>query len=107
MPTKKTKAGREYEINGKRLTWHPLDDDDEPGNLADVTIPLRIKLGVVYDMNDRELDAAGMADMLDSLIPNQREALREMDLLDFEEMFRTWQTEYQALSGASLGESSP
>ena len=107
MPTKKTPHGREYEINGKRFVWHPLDDDDEPGNLPDVTIPLRIKLGIIYAMAGRSLDATGMADILDALIPDQRDALREMDLNDFQEMFTTWQAEYNQLSGASLGESAP
>ena len=106
MPTKKTATGREYEVDGKRLVWHPLDDDDEPGNLADVVIPLRLKLKLIYSMAGRDLDAAAMKDILDAVIPNQADALGEMDLNDFQAMFNTWQAEYQALSGASLGESS-
>lgn len=104
MPTKKTDTGREYEIDGKKFVWHPLDDDDESGNLTDVRIPLRLKLKIIYAMAGRDMDAAAMKDILDALIPDQAETLGEMDLNDFQEMFRAWQSEYNALSGASLGE---
>lgn len=105
MPKKKTDAGREYEVNGKKFVWHPLDDDDEAGNLEAIVIPLRLKLKIVYALADRNLnDAAAMRDLLEGVIPDQSEALGEMDLLDFQDMFSTWQTEYNALSGASLGE---
>lgn len=107
MPTKTTDRGRDYEIDGKRLTWHPLDDDDQTGTIPDVTIPLRLKLGVVLDVGEhRDLDVSTMKDMLELLIPSQMDTLREMDVNDFEAMFSTWQKEYTALSGASLGESS-
>jgi hypothetical protein len=106
MPTKTTPAGREYEIDGKRLTWHPLDDDGETGTVPDVTIPLRLKLGVLRSMSDRELDAAAMFSMLEAVIPNQAETLDQMDVNDFTEMFTTWNNEYTALTGATLGESS-
>lgn len=104
MPTKKTDTGREYEIDGKRFVWRPLDDDDQPGNLPDVEIPLRIKLGTIRALAHRDLDAAAMFDILEQVIPDQAEALDEMDLNDFQAMFSTWQAEYQALSGATLGE---
>ena len=103
MPTKKTDAGREYEVDGKRLTWHPLDDDGN-ANGASVTIPLRIKLKVVRAMGDRDMDTGAMFDMLEALIPDQAETLDEMDINDFQEMFTTWQAEYNSLTGASLGE---
>lgn len=103
--TKTTDAGRAYEVVGKRLVWHPLDENDEPGNLEDVVIPLRLKLKVLYQLSDREMTPAVMADLLESVIPEQREALGEMDINDFQAMFSTWQTEYNALNGASLGES--
>lgn len=107
MPTKTTDKGREYEIDGRRLTWHPLDDEDQTGTIPDVKIPLRLKLGVILDVGEhRDLDISTMKDMLAALIPNQMDTLREMDVNDFEAMFVTWQTEYQSLSGASLGESS-
>ncbi len=107
MATKKTKAGREYEVTGKKFIWHPLDDNDEPGNLPDVEIPLRIKLGVIRKIGTgRDLDAGAMFDMLEALIPDQSESLDEMDIVaDFQPMFETWQSEYNALTGATLGES--
>lgn len=106
MPTKKTKAGREYEVDGKRFTWHPLDENDETGAIPDVVIPLRLKLGIIYEMAGRDMDAAAMTDILEAVAPKQSDTLREMDLLDFQDMFTTWQAEYNSLSGASLGESS-
>lgn len=105
MPTKTTKDGRPYDIDGKRLTWHPEDDDGVQGNLPDITIPLRLKLGLVLDLADREFDNKVMAEMLQAIIPDQMEALRQMDVNDFQDMFTTWQTEYNTLTGASLGES--
>lgn len=104
MPTKTTPNGREYDVDGKKFIWHPLDDDDQPGNLTDVVIPLRLKLGAIRDLSERELDAAAMFQILERLIPNQAAALDELDVNDFTNMFQTWQNEYQALSGASLGE---
>lgn len=105
MPKKKTDAGREYQVDGRRFTWHPLDDDDQTGTLEDVTIPLRLKVKLIYAMADQDMNnIATMRDLLEAIIPNQSEALGEMDLLDFQEMFNTWQMEYNALSGASLGE---
>jgi hypothetical protein len=106
MPTKTTPAGREYDVDGKRFTWHPLDDDDQPGTLPDVVLPLRIKLGVLRSLSGRDLDADGMFAMLEALAPDQSDTLDEMDVADFQAMFSTWQAEYQALSGAALGESS-
>jgi hypothetical protein len=105
MPEKTTKSGRTYELDGRRFTWYPLDDDDQPGNLEPVTIPLRIKFGLVRDLVGQGLDAQGMFDFLNRLIPDQSAALDEMDLNDFQDMFATWQAEYEALSGATLGES--
>lgn len=105
MPEKTTPNGRTYNVDGKRFTWYPLDEDDQPGNLAPVTIPLRIKFGLVRDLVGQGLDAQGMFDFLNRLIPDQADALDEMDLNDFQDMFGTWQGEYEALSGASLGES--
>lgn len=104
MPTKTTAAGREYEVTGKKFVWHPLDDEGDAGNLPDVTIPLRIKLKVIRAMSDRQLDAAAMFTMLEALIPDQGETLDEMDVNDFTAMFSTWQTEYNALTGATPGE---
>lgn len=99
-------TGREYEINGKKFTWHPLDEDDKPGNLPDLTIPLRIKLGLIRKIgSNREMDAAAMFDILEALIPGQAEAMDEMDIVtDFQPMFETWQSEYNSLNGATPGE---
>lgn len=105
MPTKKTDAGREYEIDGKKFIWHPLDENDEAGNLPDVVIPLRVKLGTIRAMSGREMDAAAMFAILEKLIPSQAEALDEMDIVtDFQPMFTAWQSEYNALTGATPGE---
>lgn len=105
MPTKKTDTGREYDVSGKKFTWHPLDENDEPGNLPDVTIPLRLKLGTIRDLAGRDMDVAAMFSILERLIPGQADVLDEMDVVsDFQPMFETWQSEYNALSGATLGE---
>lgn len=104
MPTKKTKSGREYEISGKKFSWFPLDDDDKPASEA-VVIPLRLKLKTVLATVDREMDAKWMAELLAEIAPGHAEVIEDMDLNDFQEMFVTWQAEYEALSGASLGES--
>jgi hypothetical protein len=104
MPAKTTKADQPYEIDGKTFTWQPLDDDDVRGNLPPVRIPMRVKLKVIRDLAGQDLDAAAMFDIFERLIPDQAEALDEMDLNDFQAMFMAWQKEYEALSGASLGE---
>jgi hypothetical protein len=105
MVDKTTDNGQRYSIDGKRMTWYPLDENDEAGNLAPVVLPLRIKFGLVRDLVGQGLDAQGMFDFLNRLIPDQAAALDEMDLNDFQVMFTTWQMEYEALTGASLGES--
>lgn len=103
---KTSKYGRPYQIeNGRRLVWRPEDDDGEQGEVT-VTIPLRLKLGVVLDVADLEQTAAGMATLLERVIPGQMDAVRDMDVNDFQDMFGTWQAEYNALNGASLGEPS-
>ena len=104
MPTKKSENGSAYEVDGKAFVWHPLDDNGERGTLEPVTIPLRIKLKVIRALAGRDLDAAAMFDLLERLVPDQAEALDEMDLNDFQDCFNTWQAEYEKLSGATLGE---
>ena len=106
MPEKTSSQGRKYDIDGRKVVWHPEDDDGEVGNLPDVLIPLRLKLGVVLDMKVEELNNDTMAKMLETIIPNQMDMLREMDVNDFQDMFSTWQTEYNTVTGANLGESS-
>jgi hypothetical protein len=107
MPTKKTEAGREYQVTDKKFIWSPEDDAGEVGNLPQVEIPLRIKLKVIRALADRDLDdAAAMFDLLEAIVPGQADVLDEMDMNDFVDMFGTWQNEYTALNGASLPESS-
>lgn len=105
MPEKTTKkTAQPYRIDGKLFVWQPLDDNDERGNLPEITIPMRIKLKVIRKLVGQDMDVDVMFDILEAVIPNQAEALDEMDISDFETMFTTWQAEYKALSGASLGE---
>lgn len=104
MPSKTTKADASYEVDGKMFIWHPIDDDDVRGNLEEVRIPMRIKLKVIRDLAGKDLDAGRMFEVLERIIPDQAEALDEMDLNDFQQMFTVWQTEYEALQGATPGE---
>lgn len=97
MPKKKSDAGHDYSIDGKTLTWVTED--------GTVTIPMRIKVKLIRELAEVDLDAAGMFTFIDAIAPGQGEVMDEMDLNDFEDMFTTWQAEYKALSGASLGES--
>ncbi len=86
-----------YTVEGKTFTWTTEDGEH-------VSIPLRIRLGMVRSLAARALDADARFDILDDLIPDQAEVLDNMDLNDFQAMFVAWQKEYQALAGASLGE---
>lgn len=88
-----------YTVEGRTFTWTTEDGDT-------VTIPLRIRLGMIRQITHKALDADTMFEILDDLIPDQAEVLDNMDLNDFQSMFAAWQREYQALAGASLGESS-
>lgn len=106
MPEKTTKDGRKYRIDGKAVFWPPEDEDGVQGNLPDIRIPLRLKMKTVLAVAGRDLDNAVMNDLLAAIIPDQSEALGEMDVNDFQDMFTTWQNEYNTLTGASLGESS-
>jgi hypothetical protein len=105
MPTKTTKSGRQYEIDGKKLIWHAdVEDDETP---FDVSIPLRLKLKALRPFANADLnDVTAMFEMLGSIIPGQAEQLDEMDVNDFQIMFETWHEEYTSLNGASLGEAS-
>jgi hypothetical protein len=98
MPEKKTAAGHKYKVSGKTFTWSTEDG-------AEVVIPMRVKLGVIRKIAGRELDPAAMFDILAAIAPGQEEVLDEMDIVtDFQPMFETWQNEYNALAGATLGE---
>lgn len=105
MPEKTTTDGRTYKVDGKMFVWTPEGDDGQPVD-AQVRIPLRIKLKVIRALAGRPLDNEVMFEMLEALIPEQADVLDEMDVNDFQAMFTAWQSEYNTVSGASLGESS-
>lgn len=113
MVQKTSSQKRSYDIDATKkvacLVWHPEDDDGEQGNLPDVRVPLRLKMGLLLDIaGDRTMDNQVMLDLLDAVIPEtHRATLRLMDVNDFQDMFTTWQTEYNTLTGGSLGESAP
>lgn len=96
MPTK-THEGKPYRVTGKKFVWTTEDG-------AEVSIPLRLKLRVIRSMADRDMDASAMFDILGAIIPGQEEVLDDMDVNDFQSMFLAWQTEYNALAGATPGE---
>jgi hypothetical protein len=107
MVDKTSKQGRKYAIDGRRLIWHPEDDDGNQGTMPDVTIPLRIKMRAILELAEVELDTVGMRRMLAMIVPeSQFERIDDMDVNDFQDMFTTWQSEYSTLTGGSLGESS-
>lgn len=98
MPEKKTDSDKRYSIDGRTFTWTTEDG-------SEVKIPMRVKLKVIRQMAGRDLDAEAMFDMLDKIAPGQESVLDEMDIVtDFQPMFEAWQSEYNALTGASLGE---
>lgn len=97
MPAKTTANGTQYKITGKQFTW----TTDEG---ATVTIPMRLKLGVIRKLAGRELDAEVMFEIVDTIAPGQGDVLDEQDVNDFTAMFTTWQKEYNALQGATPGE---
>lgn len=108
MVDKTSSQGRKYAIDGRRIIWHPEDDDGAQGNLPDIVIPLRLKMGTVLQFADRDMDNVTMSEMLKAILPAvHQETLGEMDVNDFQDMFTTWQSEYNSLTGGSLGESSP
>ena len=98
MPKKQPQDHR-GKVEGKTFTWTTEDGDR-------VTIPLRIKLKLLRAMSDVDLDAKGMFVFLEALIPDQAAVLDEMDVNDFQAMFKDWQAAYNAAQGADLGESS-
>jgi hypothetical protein len=97
MPEKTATNGQRYSIDGRTFIW-TTDEGDH------VRIPMRIKLKVIRALADRDMSAAVMFELLENLIPDQADVIDEMDLNDFQSMFVAWQAEYEALSGASLGE---
>jgi hypothetical protein len=101
MPAKKTKGGQQYAIDGKTFVWTSTEADVE------IRIPMRLKLKTIRAMSGRNLDdLETMFDLLDAVAPGQDAELDELDVNEFQAMFDAWQTEYNALSGATLGEAS-
>lgn len=109
MVDKTSKQGRTYSIDGRRIIWHPEDDDGAQGNLPDVVIPLRLKMRIVLQFADKDsMDNVTMSEMLRAILPAAHQStIEDMDVNDFQDMFVTWQDEYNSLTGGSLGESSP
>lgn len=107
MVTKHTTDGRPYEIEGRRFIWH-ADVDLEAGETPfNIQIPLRMKLRALRPLVRQDLnDVHGMFELLEAIIPDQAEQLDELDVNDLIQMFETWNSEYNALNGASLGEPS-
>ena len=101
MPAGQKKRPQDHrsKVEGKTFTWTTEDGET-------VTIPLRIKLKLIRAMADRDLDATGMFAFLEALIPDQSDVLDEMDVNDFQAMFKEWQDAYNGQQGADLGESS-
>ncbi|MCA0217919.1 MAG: hypothetical protein LCH43_11265 [Actinobacteria bacterium] len=107
MPTKKSIHGRDFDIDGRYLIWHPeqFEGDDE---IPDVRIPLRIKLGKLLEVGEATALSTNetMQQLLAMIAPHEVPSMREMDVNDFQDMVRSWMREYNMLTGASLGESS-
>lgn len=107
MVDKTSDDGRRYTIDGRKVIWHPEDDDGNQGTMPDITIPLRLKMKTILALEGVNLDNIGMRRMLEAILPaSQVPLIDEMDVNDFQDMFTTWQSEYNTLSGGSLGESS-
>ena len=104
MPTLTTEHGREYEVDGKYLTWTTDAWEDEKPTT--IRLPLRIKLGAILkiaeagDLNDNSTQLK----ILLSIVPAARKVLEDMDVNDFRQMFETWLTTYNTLTGTTLGE---
>lgn len=107
MPTFTSDQGRVYDVDGRYFIWHPEVWDGEPA-LPDVRIPLRMKLGRLLDIaEDGNIRGRGNERaVILSIIPQVEPVLADMDVLDFQDMFQTWLSTYNQLSGASLGEAS-
>lgn len=97
MPTENNQSTDKGRVEGRTFVW-PTEDGDE------IRIPMRLKLKVLRAMEGVELDATGMFRMLEALIPDQAEALDEMDVNEFGAMFDAWNKAYTAQEGVTLGE---
>jgi len=98
MPEKTSKTGKAYKVGDKSFTW-TTDSGDT------VKIPLRLQMKTLRAMSGRDLDdIETMFDLIDAVAPGQEAVIDEQDVNDFQEMFTTWQKEYTALTGSTLGE---
>jgi hypothetical protein len=99
VTVKTAKTGQTYSVSKKTFVW----TTDEG---ATVRIPMRIKLGLLRSIGDKEVDDVGTRfEMIDLLAPGQADVMDEQDVNDFQAMFSTWQEEYNLLNLAALGES--
>lgn len=98
MATKKKPQDHRVSVKGKVFTWTTEDGDT-------LTIPLRVKMKTLIELNDVLLDAAGMFKMIEAIAPDQTALIEEMDSNDFTAAFEAWQAAYNDVEGASLGES--
>jgi len=94
----KTVPNPRVKIVGKVFTWTTEDD-------AEITIPLRINMGVVRLLTDA-LDADAMFEVVDKIAPGQADVIDVTDTNDFMDCFKAWQNAYNDRAGATLGESS-
>jgi len=106
MPILTTDAGREYKVTGKKLIWYPERIDDTTP--TEVSLPLRIKLKLLLAIGEDDVTASNerMLDFIRALAADQIDAIQEMDVNDFGQMFTTWLETYNTLNGVSLGEAS-
>lgn len=98
MAEKKKPQDHRVSVKGKVFTWATEDG-------GTLTIPLRVKMKTLIELNDVLLDAAGMFKMIEAIAPDQAAVVEEMDSNDFTAAFNAWQDAYNSVEGASLGES--
>ena len=108
MVSKVSSEGRPYDIDGRAFIWHPEDDEGDQGTVEAVRIPLRIKLKTVLAVGaEGSYNNESMMALLMSVVGDKYgDVVGEMDVNDFQDMFVTWMSEYNTLTGGSLGESS-
>ncbi|MGL5910665.1 MAG: hypothetical protein ACRCZP_11730 [Phycicoccus sp.] len=107
MPTKSTPDGRwTYQIDGKRFTWTAtIDDADGAEAEVAVVLPMRLKAKLLRKLATGDDDIEVIFDIIEAVAPQHLATADEMDMTELSVMFATWQREYAALAGASLGES--
>lgn len=94
----KKPADHRVSVKGKVFTWTTEDGDT-------LTIPLRVPMKTLLELNDVILDAAGMFKMIEAIAPDQIELVNTMDSNDFTAAFNAWNAAYSGGEDASLGES--